>query len=517
MKKILSAVVLSLALYVCQAQTKVFKEVGEDISSQVRVIRQDNALVGYLVFTQLEKASADSFNYKITIMDENLNDIGTVNFKEQKLYLENVSFEQDVLCLAYQKSNFIGYDFKNKKEYKAALPNAQTSVFVQFLSLDGKIIKSNTIKADVKHVASPELYTYGQGSLKYSVLLKNIPGQGFACFYGDESKKRLLVYNSAGNLLWQKNVKSDDAANIFWLLTTPQQIYIMTKKPLTNEGGYQLLGYGISDSTAFPSYDLKDKQGNDLKVLSFDYDPTTRKPFLSGYIIDPEKGVDYYKLKYLAKGTYSGVFTINVNGPKKGDINEVFSYWADGSQSFITPKSRLQENRTYLRCTSSFKDFEGNTWYAGSSFVKKTRVGGIIVSVVLAPLLYPTFMNAAAGYTKVRTEAPIFLKQTAKGAISLNNTVAADSKRFTLGKITPSTDPRSFYFQTSPETKTVYTIIDDEKNIYIYNVTQKKVTRTIPHKDGNMLTYIYPAKEGHITVSEYNKKERYTRVSIEAL
>src|SRR4051812_4087614 len=138
MKKALSALLLLLAVYISQAQTKVFKEVGEDISSQVRVIRQDNALVGYLVFTQLEKASADSFNYKITIMDENLNDIGTVNFKEQKLYLENVSFEQDVLCLAYQKSNFIGYDFKNKKEYKAALPNAQTSVFVQFLSLDGK-------------------------------------------------------------------------------------------------------------------------------------------------------------------------------------------------------------------------------------------------------------------------------------------------------------------------------------------------------------------------------------------
>jgi len=41
--------------------------------------------------------------------------------------------------------------------------------------------------------------------------------------------------------------------------------------------------------------------------------------------------------------------------------------------------------------------------------------------------------------------------------------------------------------------------------------------RTIPHMDGNVRTSILPAKEGHIMVSEYNYKEKYTRVSIESL
>src|ERR1700712_1156476 len=86
-----------LTLGCLNAQTKVFKEVNDDISSQIRTIVQDNALVGYIVFTQLEKASADSFNYKITIMDENLNDIEAINFREQKLVLQGVSLEQDVL------------------------------------------------------------------------------------------------------------------------------------------------------------------------------------------------------------------------------------------------------------------------------------------------------------------------------------------------------------------------------------------------------------------------------------
>jgi hypothetical protein len=43
------------------------------------------------------------------------------------------------------------------------------------------------------------------------------------------------------------------------------------------------------------------------------------------------------------------------------------------------------------------------------------------------------------------------------------------------------------------------------------------VVRTIAHKDGGIKTYVFPAKEGHIMVSEYNKKGKYTRVSIETL
>jgi hypothetical protein len=72
---------LILTTIATHAQTKVFKEVGEDISAKMKAITQDNALVGYLAFTRLEKTDADSFNYRLTPMDENLNDIGTVNFR----------------------------------------------------------------------------------------------------------------------------------------------------------------------------------------------------------------------------------------------------------------------------------------------------------------------------------------------------------------------------------------------------------------------------------------------------
>jgi hypothetical protein len=82
------------------AQTKIFKEVRDGSSTKIRPIMQDETLVGYLSCTELERANRDSFSYRITIMDENLNDIGVVNFKELKLDLSAVSFDENVICLA---------------------------------------------------------------------------------------------------------------------------------------------------------------------------------------------------------------------------------------------------------------------------------------------------------------------------------------------------------------------------------------------------------------------------------
>jgi hypothetical protein len=41
--------------------------------------------------------------------------------------------------------------------------------------------------------------------------------------------------------------------------------------------------------------------------------------------------------------------------------------------------------------------------------------------------------------------------------------------------------------------------------------------RTISHKDGHTIIHVFPAKEGHIMVSEFDGKAKQTRFSIEAL
>src|SRR4051812_30319638 len=94
MKK-LTFIAISLLMGCClQAQTKILKEIGEDMSTQIKAITQDNALVGYLAFTRLEKADADSFNYKLTIMTKTLKVIGFEKLKQGELVLQTVPFER---------------------------------------------------------------------------------------------------------------------------------------------------------------------------------------------------------------------------------------------------------------------------------------------------------------------------------------------------------------------------------------------------------------------------------------
>src|ERR1700678_4278704 len=146
---LLAVLLFLLAAPSAHAQTKVFKAVAEDMEQDFQAIFQDGKLVGYLVFTQLEKVSADSFSYRISIMDENLNDIGAVNFHEEKLNLKGVSFDQDVLCLAYIKTNFVGKEYKSEKEWRHDEGNFNAALFTQFLALNGKIIATDEVKMDI--------------------------------------------------------------------------------------------------------------------------------------------------------------------------------------------------------------------------------------------------------------------------------------------------------------------------------------------------------------------------------
>src|SRR5687768_12411782 len=114
---LLSLAVLGITT-MSMAQSRVFKEISEDIKSEFRPILQDQSLVGYTMLTQLEKTSEDSFNYKLTIMDENLNDIGVVNFKDESVSMKGVAFENDLLSLAFVKNKVLNRGFRNQRQAK---------------------------------------------------------------------------------------------------------------------------------------------------------------------------------------------------------------------------------------------------------------------------------------------------------------------------------------------------------------------------------------------------------------
>jgi len=513
MKKILVLTIAFIAGYsTLFAQSKIFKEVGDEISSTMRLIRQDNALVGYLVFSKLEKTSEDSFHYRINIMDENLNDLGKVDFNDEEIAIGPVAFEQDVLCLTYARSVFppdAKVDRKGKKK-----GNKQLHLVVQFLGLDGKIINTLTEKT-----TSDDYYSdyYTMNKFMTSTMLKNITGKGFALCSSDNKSTYLNVYSLAGTKLWDKEVNKDVENTS--LLTTADNIFVfraINKSAVT--GYYEMNSYAAGDGKTNDSYDLRDGERNPYQILKIDTDPITGKPYMAGYILNKKRSA-HEKLKDYTRDMYKGVFTLNINGTGKQDIQQVNSYWDDGSKAEISKKGLFENINAYSHFQAAFKDFEGNTYYTGSSLQKKARIGSIISTIVTAPLILPPIFIAPFGYTKMKFSDAMLVKQTPDGKLLYENTIPGNSSKYYSSRRLDGTYSvnKSFYTVSNPDTKTNFLVMDDDDDIFVYNVNKKKVVRTIAHKEGKVRTNIFPAKEGHVMVMEYNKKEKYTRLSIESL
>jgi hypothetical protein len=518
-RRLMPVGLLLFAASAAEAQTKVFKEVAEGISSQFEVIVQDDKLVGYLGFTQLEQASADSFNYRISIMDENLNDIGTVNFREEKLSLAGVSFEQDVLCLAYLKSNF--QDIPNhKRQFRDVLANAESSLFTQFISLDGKIKSTNDLGL-VLTPRAPEVSGYTVAArLIHGIQLRNMPGLGFACFVGDERKNMIVAYSAAGKQLWEKDIT--DNANEFGLQTSKNDVNLLMKKNYFSdpEAGYTLASFNALTGSPHPKVTFKDKKGNDLKIISLGNDPVTGDAVLSGMIIDPRKCIHAGMAQGLHHGIYCGVFSIDIKGHTRSQILTNYAYWSDGSKPEFSKRGYVRDAHTYNDVHTSFRDYQGNTWFAATGIHPRFRVGGMIVGAVFFEFLFiPTICELGAGFYRYNARDVELLKLDPKGNLMYMGSIpTASGPSKGIGGAGLSTYESSFFYNlSSPETKTDYLVVTDPKNVSIYNVEQKKIARTIPAKEHKTTFKVFPAKEGYYMVSEYNKKEKTTRLSIEAL
>ena len=481
------------------AQTKVFKEVGEDISTQIKAISQDNALVGYLAFTRLERANEDSFNYRLTIMDENLNDIGSVNFRQGLLDLQSVSFEHDVLCLGYIQSPIYGArSVRNRRDLRRAQDAAASShVLLQFINLNGKIL--NTYDREVilstatYNPRSPFSGMRLMGYLRYGMQIRNIPDGGFIVFYGDSSKQSLLTFDIRGGLTHEQILPM--TADNYYLHASATEIYLLTREssraPL---GGFKLYVYNSGNLEAENNFDLRDADGNWLKVLSFDNDPATGDPYIAGCIVNSRR-LMHPTADDIIYRQYMGLFTLDLgNAHKEMHVNS--SYWSTGRMRGVSEDGHFNDREFDVRYATAFRDYKGNTYFAGTGMVEK-------------------------GYSlngKFKLTDGVFIRQDPSGVLTVDNAIPCEeSKYFGIIDLTSELDHRNYYAVADPDTKTSYVIVDDDQNIYIYNVSTKRVMRTIPHKDGNIKINVFPAKEGHMLVAEYNRKEKSTRFSIEAL
>jgi hypothetical protein len=531
MRKIYLIILLAVLVGPTFAQKRIFKEVGQDISTSAQPIMENDVLVGYLALTQLEKVSKDSFSYRLTIMDENLNDLGVVNFHELKLRLEDVMIEDNILCLAYVKSNVLGYRYEHRADRNKAFQTGKAWMFTQFINLKGEILKTAQVPLGVDIKANWNDSYIPSSVLKNAVSVKNITGKGFVCFYQDDSKKNLLFYDLKGNQTWEKRISEEGKMQHF--KTSDHDVFLMMQKELgRNKYQYSVYSFNADDNTAYQKYMLKDKKGNDLLPLGFENDPISGKPDISGLIYNPKfrkykKRDEGLKIK---KGMYGGVFNVELTGHKKGEMKEQFTYWYDNSKDNITGKGYFATGTGYVTPNKSFRDFNGNTYYTGSVIKSSIRGRNIAAGVTIYGLtgaLLAAAANPAVGIgyaalglscSRYRDYSPgsaLVMKMDSTGKVNYENTLPINGSM--------ETGDYSFYSGTycftvvSPEDKLTYLVMSDQKAYVIYSVEQKKVVRTIQRDEKGKSVMVLPAKEGSVIVITRNFKEQYTVMSIEAV
>jgi hypothetical protein len=527
-RKMSIAIALMGSFLVADAQSRVFREVSEDIKSEFRPILQDQGLVGYSMLTQLEKASEDSFNYKLTIMDENLNDIGVVNFKDEAVALKSVAFENDLLAMVFVKTRLFEKAFRNQKKAKEFVREAGAcKVVVKFMDLSGKVVKDHEYKAEPD--LTPDFNYSAQGSNRFIVpvlfknepLVRNVSGKGFVLFYRDNegSNNKMTLFGIDGSKLWQKELAKEEQC---YILTSPENISLLSKR-LKNDRHFTLKIMGTENGSVSQEIPLQDKLGNNLSVLDIGNDPVTNKPYIAGMILNASAAIRYETYNgYMQKGPFKGVYSVSVTGAGKNDVKKNFSYWKNGElKGHITSSGRLSRNKSMPLFNVATRDANGNFYFSGVSMVRKPKWGNITGAVVTAPTFVVPLFFLAAGTRKVRMEDAVVLKQDVNGKVAVNNTIDLAKSKFVVGKAVVGQKISPYftkgYSLKGNDGQTNFLILDNPKEITIYNLTTQKVGRTINHKSDGILTHIGPAKDGHIMVYEYNKKEKSTRLSIEAL
>jgi hypothetical protein len=531
MNKLLSKTLLPSFVFmgtVLFAQTRVFKEVEGDIKTELKTIRQDNQLVGYLAFTRLEKASEDSINYRITIMDENLNDLGVINFKDISLKLESVSYESDIICVAYTRNPVAlevpkikreDFDFIVQKQKK------DIGIFFQFITLEGKIDNKLMIPEEIAKFSGAMFKSkkgYVETALKKILQLQNIKDKGFVAYYGNgiDADNSLVFFSSTGKKIWNKKLPQFDS---YILQSSIAGIHLLAyPKPtiLSSDISFpttELLSYNIENGEVAKPVKLRDAKQSDLHILSFRTNPETGKLNIHGLIKNPDR--KYYPLDYrsLAKLPYTGMFSMELNSNDKGGAKTTFSYFSPliNKNTIFDKKGRLAGDKNLLLFDDAYMDADGISYFGTTRVKRKVKIGSIIATVVTLPTILVPPIIAIAGYSKYQqTNGQVVVLQK-DGSLSLQEPIETEGSKY-WPKFTMITPINDFTLAKGLSGENFY-LITGKNSLYVYNAKKEKVERNISLKVGKESINIFPAKEGYFMVQEYNSKEKSTSLSIEAL
>lgn len=480
MKKNLVIITLIAFNLYTQAQSKVFKEIAGSVKTDFNEIKESGSVIGYLSLIQIEKTDADSFNYEIKLLDENLNDIGETKFKEIDLDLQSVAYENNILCLSF---------IKYKKEKVKRKERFNSSYAQYFINLEGEFVNKHEIAV-----------TKGSSEQARNI---NVPTKGFIVFLKDKDGNKLVGYDNEGKLKWEHGIGSIEPGT----LQATSSIF-----GFHNSGDNNFMFYDVDDPKKKAKVSPKTPEEMNYTLLSLQN--INNRLVYAGTL---RPAANYKQMRNLRKGMDKGLFALEVEGLDKSKIRERVTYWGDGNSDLLrTNTTYRSDKKNQAIFANAVTDKDGNVYFFSTNLERRVRVGFIAANTILLPTVIFPVIFSSAGYNKYYYKNGSVLMMDPKNKIRIYDEVETERS----GKLFAQDyfgEARPYVMSASnSETSESHFVIRESNEYKIYNIKNKKI-KSFPASKKGIETSVFPGKDGHILVLERNSALKETKLSIVAL
>jgi hypothetical protein len=510
MKKIKFAFTLSalLSAFSVFSQSKILENVVDvEVRSACEIVN-NKQIVGYAFFYKIDKMKKSAL-YRLSILDENLKEIGSNEFEGAKdLVLKRAVYESEHLFLSF-------YDSEKKDGYEK---------FVKVFDLKGK--ETGTVSYDPEKVkkgmfgaaVAASMETFYEGT-------DNVEGKGFVTVYQSKAKRGgvdIQMIGLNGNLKWEQSIIGDkgDRSDLYLLGTTPNTIlfFEMDRGSVMNKDADIFL-VGLSAENG------KELFKKPMDINGFSYEPMLIKNSTDG------------KLKIVSTIYNSdGKFlTAKPIGFSIADLNDLtgeikiikdFSYLNDLG-NILDMKNESKSEDGYIKAHNIIIMQDGSMVLVGEFFRKTVSAGGMALKI----------LSRGNGSASQATVEDLFLlrfdnnlKATALEKIEKDKVrVPLPTDGLSIGlTIRLLTYEHSFGYMYTDEgmdekKKTILakgSFGDEKYGIVAITVDEKKgytQKRFDIQKEKNIDYAIFRAKPGYVMIMKYNSKEKQISVNLEKI
>lgn len=500
---------LSALLFTCSvfSQSKVFNNVLEvEIRSTVE-ITNNKQIVGYAFFYKIDKMKKSAL-YRLSILDENLKEIGSNEFEGAKdLILKRAVYESDHLFLSF-------FDAEKKEGYER---------FVKVYDLKGK--ETGTVNYDPEKVkkgmfgaavaASMEMYYEGTD---------NVEGKGCVTIYQSKAKTGgvdIQMIGTNGNLKWEQNISADkgDRTDLYLLATTPNTVLLfqmdrgsVMKKDadifllgLSTENGKQLFKTPM-DINGFTYEPMLIKKGDDkIRIISSMYH--TEDKFMTSKPIG---------------------FSISELNDLTGEVKIIKDYtYINDLSNVLNMNNESKSDEGYIKTHDIFLMPDGGLIVVGEFFRKTVSASGIAMKL----------LSRGTASASQATIGDMFLLRinSSQKATSLENIPKSKERVYlptdgisiglTFRLLTLQHDFGFMYTDEGLDGKKKTVLargsFEDEKyGVVALTIDDKKgysKKRFTLEREKNVNYFVSRGKPGYVMITKYNSKEKTVSVNLEKI